>query len=86
MKRLSAISIAALLLTSSATFAAAPKAYQVTGPVLEVKDDVIVVRKGNEKWEIAKTKDTKIKGDLKTGAKVTVMYTMSANSIEVKPK
>ena len=85
MKRLWAVSIAALL-TSPTTFAAAPKAYQVTGPVLEVKGDVIVVQKGNEKWEIVKTKDTKIKGDLKPGAKVTVMYTMSANSIEVKSK
>ena len=37
---------------------------------------MIVVRKGNEKWEIAKNKD----------AKVTIMYTMSAASIEVKFK
>ncbi len=85
MKRLWALSLAVLLI-SPAAFAAGPKTYQVTGPVLDVKDDVIVVKKGDEKWEIAKGKDTKIKGDLKVGAKVTIIYSMSANSIEVKSK
>lgn len=42
--------------------------YQVTGPVLEVRDDAIVVQKGNEKWEIARDKATGISGDLKVGA------------------
>lgn len=70
-------------LTGSA-FAAAPNTYQVTGPVLEVRDDVIVVQKGKEKWEIARTGDTKITGDLKVGAKVTIEYRMSATSVEVK--
>jgi len=51
-----------------------------------VKDDMVVVQKGKEKWEIARDKDTKVTGDLKVGAKVTVMYTMSAASIEVKSK
>ena len=40
-------------------------AYQVTGPVLEVTDSKIVVQKGKEKWEIARTPDTKVTGDLK---------------------
>ena len=85
MKRLCALSLVCLLAVPAA-FAAGPKTYQVTGPVLDVKDDVIVVQKGDEKWEIAKNKDTKIKGDLKVGAKVTVIYSMSAASIEVKSK
>ena len=59
--------------------------YQVTGPVLEVTDTKIVVQKGNEKWEIARTPDTKVSGDLKVGAQVTVEYSMSAKSVEVKP-
>ena len=50
------------LLAASLVFAAGPKTYQVTGPVLEVKDDVIVVEKGKEKWEIGRTKDTKVDG------------------------
>jgi len=63
---------------------AADKTYQVTGPILEVTDTTIVVQKGKEKWEIARTKDTKVTGDLKVGAKVTITYTMTAASIEAK--
>jgi len=59
-------------------------AYQVTGPVLEVTDTKIVVEKGKEKWEIARTPDTKVTGDLKVGSKVTIEYSMTAKSVEVK--
>jgi hypothetical protein len=76
--------IGVLLLAVSFAFAAGPKSYQVTGPVLEVKDDVIVVQKGNDKWEIAKDKSTKVAGDLKVGQKVTIQYQMKATDIEVK--
>jgi len=72
------------LLAASLAFAAGPKTYQVTGPVLEVKDDVIVVEKGKEKWEVGRTKDTKVTGDLKVGSKVTIEYRMEAASVEVK--
>ena len=72
------------LLAASTAFAGAPKTYQVTGPVLEVKDDMVVVQKGKEKWEIVKDKDTKTTGDLKVGSKVTVMYTMKAATIDAK--
>lgn len=74
----------AMTLLAATTVYAAPKTYQVTGPVLEVKDDMIVVQKGNEKWQIAKDKDTKITGDPKVGSKVTIMYSMKAASIEAK--
>jgi predicted acyltransferase (DUF342 family) len=63
---------------------AGPAQYQVTGPVLEVRDDAIVVQKGNEKWEITRDKATSISGDLKVGAKVTIYYTMQASKVEVK--
>ena len=59
-------------------------AYQVTGPVLEVSESKIVVQKGKEKWEIARTPDTKITGNLKVGSKVTIEYSMTAKSVEVK--
>jgi len=72
------------LLAASASFAGGAKTYQVTGPVLEVKNDAIVVQKGKEKWEIVKDKDTKVTGDLKVGSKVTIMYTMKAATIEAK--
>jgi hypothetical protein len=63
---------------------AADKTYQVTAPILEVTDTTITVQKGKEKWEIVRTKDTKVTGELKVGAKVTIMYTMTAVSIEAK--
>jgi hypothetical protein len=64
---------------------AADKAYQVTGPVLEVTDKSITVEKGKEKWQIARDKDTKVTGDLKLGAKVTIEYRMTATTVDVKP-
>ena len=73
-----------VLLAATTAFAGGTKSYQVTGPVLELKDDMIVVQKGSEKWEVARDKDTKITGDLKVGSKVTVMYTMKAAAIDAK--
>ena len=72
---------AALLLVSPAAFA-----YQVTGPVLDVSNDTIVVEKNKERWEIGRDKDTKVTGELKKGSKVTVQYKMTATSIDSKDK
>lgn len=83
MKFAAAITGIALLAASTA-MAGMTKTYQVTGPVLEVTENMVVVQKGKEKWEIAKDKDTKVTGDLKVGSKVTVMYSMKAASIEAK--
>jgi hypothetical protein len=76
--------LAAGLLLAAVAIAAGPKDYQVTGPVLDVTNDVITVEKDKERWEIARTKDTKISGDLKKGARVTIQYKMTATSVEVK--
>jgi hypothetical protein len=84
MKRLQGLLIAAFFVATAA-IAAEPKDYQVTGPVLDVKEDIIIVQKGDEKWEIGRDKGTKIKGgDLKKGSRVTVHYKMTASSIDVK--
>jgi hypothetical protein len=83
VKRILSLFAAAFLLTSVA-IAAGPKDYQVTGPVLDVSDDVITVQKGSEKWEIGRNKDTKINGDLKKGSKVTIQYKMTATTVDVK--
>jgi hypothetical protein len=83
MKKLLFI-VAAVMISSSLVFAAGPKTYQVTGPVLEIKDNLIIVQKGNDKWELAKDATTKVTGDLKVGSKVTIEYTMKAATIEVK--
>src|SRR5215469_6958063 len=74
---------AASLAFSSVAFAGA-KTYEVTGPVLEVNDSMIVVQKGKDRWEINRDANTKVTGDVKVGEKVHVTYTMSATDVEVK--
>ncbi len=70
-------------------FASSALAYQVTGEVEEVTPTTLTVKatggknKG-EKFEMARGADTKVSGDLKKGAKVTVEYTITAKSVEVK--
>ena len=60
--------------------------YQVTGPVAEINDSMIVVEKGakKERFELARDSSTKVSGDVKVGDKVTVHYTMTAKDVEVK--
>ena len=77
-------SVRSLIAFAAIAFASPTWAYQVTGPVLEVTDTKIVVQKGKEKWEIARTPETKVTGDLKVGAKVTIEYSMTAKSVEAK--
>ncbi len=84
MKTRIASLIAMVLLPAAVAFAAGPRDYQVTGPVLEVTNDIITVEKGKEKWEIARTKDTKVSGDLKKGSRVTIHYRMTATTVDVK--
>jgi hypothetical protein len=83
MKRVLALMVV-MLVVPGLVFAASVKTYQVTGPVLEVTDDMIAVKKGADRWEIARDKDTKVTGDLKVGAKVTIEYRMTATKVEVK--
>ncbi len=82
MKQL-VLALCAVVLFASFAYGGS-KTYQVTGPVLAVTNDSITVQKGSEKWEIARDKDTKVTGDLKVGAKVTIHYTMKAANVEVK--
>lgn len=84
MIRRSLLALPLALGLSAPAVAAEVNTYQVTGPVLEVGSDAITVQKGKEKWQIARTPDTKLSGEVKKGDKVTVMYRMTATSIEVK--
>jgi hypothetical protein len=68
---------------SSTAFAGA-KSYQVTGPIVEANDSMIVVMKGKERFEIDRDSNTKVTGELKVGEKVTIMDTMTAKEVEVK--
>ena len=78
------LSLAALTLLSPLSAFAADKTYQVTGPVLEVSEQSVTVQKGKEKWQLERNKDTKVTGELKVGAKVTIEYRMTAATVEVK--
>jgi hypothetical protein len=82
--RLASALAVTLALATAPLFAAAPKTYQVTGPILALTDDTITVQKGQDPWEIARDASTKITGELKVGAKVTIEYRMSATSVDVK--
>ncbi|MEA2236448.1 MAG: hypothetical protein QOC81_1172 [Thermoanaerobaculia bacterium] len=84
MKRTTAILIAVILLLTVALVAAQPKTYQVTGVVKSVTSDMVVVDKGGDLWQLAKDAGTKVTGDLKPGAKVTIEYRMTAASVTVK--
>ena len=84
MKKLMVV-IGVLLIVAAIAFARPPKAdYQWTGTVVESDGDHLIVQKGEEKWEFAIDKDTKMTGTLKAGAKVTVKYLMKATSVEAK--
>ena len=85
MKTSRILAISFALLGFIAPARAAGSTYQATGPVLEVTAAKIVIQKDKEKWEIARTADTKVTGELKVGSKVTVQYTMTAATIDVKP-
>jgi hypothetical protein len=75
-----------LLLCAALALGAPAKTYHVTGPILEVRSDMIAVQKGSDRWEIARDPSTAVRGgDLKVGEKVTIEYRMSATSVEVKP-
>jgi len=78
------LGIVCCLLLFVAVSYAATKSYQVTGPVVEITADKIVVKKGKENWEIARDASTKVTGDVKVGSKVTVEYKMTATSVELK--
>jgi RNase P/RNase MRP subunit p29 len=90
MKRLVMVVLAVAVLCSlvAATPAvrnvAAVNTYQVTGPVVEVTSDTIVVMKGKDKWELARDANTKVTGTIEKGKTVTIHYRMIANDITVK--
>ena len=90
MKRSSLIVVMAVMVFVGSTAFAGGKTYQFTGKVLEVRDNAIIVEKESggkkEKFEMARDAGTKVKGDLKVGAKVTIQYESRAVEIEVKTK
>ena len=85
MRRMAVMAVLAAGLSMNVQ-AAGVDTYQVTGPIIEVTSTKIVIQKDNSKWEIARTADTKVSGELKVGAKVTIKYTMTAVTVTAKDK
>ena len=83
MKKATVLSLVLATVVSVSSFGAV-KTYQVTGPVLEVRSDAIVVQKGKDRWEIARDGATRVVGNLKVGSKVTIEYRMTATVVNVK--
>ena len=81
MIKLATLALAAVFTVGVASSAFA---YQVTGPIVELTDSKIVVQKGKEKWELARTGSTELPVDAKVGDKVTIEYAMNAEKVEVK--
>ena len=84
MNKSTLIALTAAFSFAASAFAEEPNKYQVTGPIVELTDTKIVVMKGKDKWELARNADTKVTGELKVGAKVTIQYSMTAQTVEVK--
>src|SRR5437660_12792337 len=82
--KLACITLLLSSLFAGQTLRAAPKTYQVTGKVLELTDKMIVVQKGDERWEIAREDSSQLIGIVKVGEKVTIHYRMTAVKIESK--
>lgn len=77
--------LVAVLAFPAISMAATAKKYQVTGVITALTDDVVTVQKTDgEKWELTRDPKAVVKGELKVGAKVTLMYTMTVTSGEVK--
>ena len=79
---LSAIGIA--VVSTSLALAASAKKYQVTGNVVSADEKMIVVQKGDEKWELDRTADTKVDGRIAVGEKVMINYHMVADHVDAR--
>jgi hypothetical protein len=73
-----------LVLLASLSAGAATRAILITGPVTDVREDVIVIQKGKQQWEIARGPATKVRGELRKGALVTIEVYLSAGTIDVR--
>lgn len=60
------------------------RTYPVTGIIVEVNEDVIVILKGRDKWEIGRDATTINADDLEVGSLATIYYTLNAETITVR--
>ena len=64
--------------------ASTTKTYQVTGQIVSINDNVIVVQKGEAKYELSRKTKTKGAEKAKVGDTVTITYHMVAEKLETK--
>jgi hypothetical protein len=85
-KKLAVVAVLVTGMLLSTLAFAATKTYQVTGKVVEVLPDAIIVMKGSEHWEIRRDADTKMPGQdsVQVGDTVTIHYSMHATLVEKK--
>lgn len=77
----SSLVLVGALFGASVLAAAGAKTYQVTGPVMDVQGSIVTVQKGKDLWQINMPAGA---AAVKKGDKVTITYTMTATTIEVK--
>jgi hypothetical protein len=78
--------LATLLSTLHVSAASTAKTYQVTGKIVSVTAELIVVQKGDTKYELSRKTKTKGLEKAKVGDTVTVTYHMVAETVEAKPE
>ena len=84
MKKLLRLALITIATVNAVSAADTPTSYQVTGPITKLTPTVVTVQKGKELWDLALPVDV-AKAPLAVGQKVTIQYTMTAVSVEVKP-
>ena len=77
-----ALILFSLLVSVSAL--AATRAVVISGPITDIREDMIVIQKGKQQWEIARGPSTKVRGELRKGALVTIEVYLSAGTIDVR--
>ena len=76
------IALAASILFSSFTPTASADSYRISGIITDVGKNTFTVRTRGDRVEVSYNKDTRIKGKLRRGNRVTVEYRMIARKVE----
>ncbi|HTI68385.1 MAG TPA: hypothetical protein VMF06_00335 [Candidatus Limnocylindria bacterium] len=84
MKNLHRLLLVATALPVLHLCAAAPKSYQLSGQIVAIDENIIVIQKGESKFEVSRKTKTKGVEKAKVGDTVTLTYHMVAEKVETK--
>ncbi len=76
--------VATLLPMLHLSAASTAKTYQITGQVVSVTESLIVIQKGETKYELSRKTKTKGVEKAKVGDTITITYHMVAEAVEPK--